>query len=355
MSYIKNSILRLEPYSVPGRPAAIKLNQNESPFDWPPSVKVKILKKLEKTGWNRYPREENPELLTRLAYYAGHSPEGILLGNGSNELIQTAICSFASKEDRILTVRPGFSIYKRVATILDIETIEINLKPDFSFDLQEIIEQAPAASLIFLTSPNNPTGSIISLEDIDYLLQKVDCPVVLDEAYFEFSGTTGQPLLKSYENLIILRTFSKAFGLAGARLGYILGQPVVINQMKKARLPFSVGLFQQTAAEILLAENELVTDLVEKIKAERKRIYEQLLSFKVFKALPSSANFFLLESSTLNAREVFNKLLERDVLVRWFDLPELQNKVRVTVGSPAENDFLINKLRDIEKEVTSCK
>ncbi|MDD8020981.1 MAG: histidinol-phosphate transaminase [Acidobacteriota bacterium] len=355
MSYIKNSILKLEPYSVPGRPAAVKLNQNESPFDWPPAIKEKIFKKLDRTNWNRYPREENTELLTRLADYAGHSSEGILLGNGSNELIQTIICSFASKGDRILTVRPGFSIYKRVATILDIEIIEINLKPDFSFDLQKIIEQAQAAGLIFLTSPNNPTGSMMGLEDIDYLLQKVDLPVILDEAYVEFSGITGQPLLKNYENLIILRTFSKAFGLAGARLGYLLGAPSVVNQLKKARLPFSVGLFQQTAAEILLAENELVTDLVEKIKAERKRIYEELLSFKVFKALPSSANFFLLESSTLNAREVFNRLLERDVLVRWFDLPEFQNKVRVTVGSPAENDFLINKLRDIEKEVTGCR
>ncbi len=355
MTYIKSNILKLEPYSVPGRPTAVKLNQNESPFDWPPAIKEKILKKLEKASWNRYPQEENQELLTRLADYAGHSPEGILLGNGSNELIQTIICSFASQGDRILTIRPGFSIYKRVATTLDIETIEVGLKPDFSFDLQEIAERAAAASLIFLASPNNPTGSMMSLEDIDYLLQKVDSPVILDEAYFEFSGITGQPLLKNYENLIILRTFSKAFGLAGARLGYLLGAPSVINQLKKARLPFSVGLFQQTAAEILLAENELVTDLIEKIKAERKRIYECLLSFKVFKALPSYANFFLLESSILNAYQIFNRLLERGVLVRWFDLPELADKIRVTIGRSEENDFLIEKLRDIEKEVTGCR
>ncbi|MBC7364418.1 MAG: histidinol-phosphate transaminase [Candidatus Aminicenantes bacterium] len=344
-------------YSIPDAGSnLIRLNLNESAYPLPERLKEKILSRLKNAAWHLYPSDRNFSLLSRLASYTGHQPDGILLGNGSNELIQTVAYACCSGGDTLATLKPGFSIYKKVAELIDIKVIEIPLKPDLSFNLEKIIEAGQEARVIFLGSPHNPTGQTLSRQQVEEILTQVSSLVVLDEAYAEFSKETSVPLLSSYDNLLILRTFSKAFRLAGARFGYALGQPETIQALQAARLPFSVGLFQQTAAEVLLEEKDYLQDEIQQTIKERERLFNQLQSFKTFQPFPSRANFLLVKSHCLPAKKIFLRLLAKGILVRIFDspeLPELKDKFRITIGQPQENDCLLAVLQDIEKEVLS--
>ncbi len=329
----------------------IRLNLNESAHPVPNWLKVKILNRLKNTSWHFYPPDQNFSLLSKLASYTGHKPEGILLGNGSNELIQTVAYACCNSGETLATLRPGFSVYKKVADLMDIKVIEIPLTPDLSFNLENIVAAGQEARVIFLGSPHNPTGQTLSRQQVEEILTQVSSLVVLDEAYAEFSKETTVPLLSSYDNLLILRTFSKAFRLAGGRFGYALGQPDTIQALQAARLPFSVGLFQQIAAEVLLEEKDYLQNEIQQTIKERERLFNLLQVFKTLRPLPSKANFLLVESTFLTAEEIFHRLLDRGILVRIFNSPELKNRFRVTIGQPRDNDRLLAALEEIEKEV----
>ena len=332
----------------------IRLNLNESGYPLPDWLKEKILSRLKNSAWHFYPSDHNFSLLSKLANYTGHQPEGILPGNGSNELIQTIAYACCNSGDTLATLTPGFSVYKKVADLMDIKVIEIPLTPDLGFNLESIIAAGQEARVIFLGSPHNPTGQTLSRSQIENILTQAKSLVVLDEAYAEFSGETSVPLLSRFANLLILRTFSKAFRLAGGRFGYALGQPDLIQALKTARLPFSVGLFQQTAAEILLEEKDYLQNEIHQTIKERERLFNQLQAFKTIRPFPSKANFLLVESSCLAAEEIFHRLLNRGILVRIFrssEYPELKNRFRVTIGQPRENDRLLAALQEIEQEL----
>jgi len=329
----------------------IRLNLNESAYPLPDWLKEKILNRLKNTTWHLYPPDHNFSLLSKLASYTGHQPDGILPGNGSNELIQTIAYACCNSGDTLATLKPGFSIYKKVADLMDIKVIEIPLTQDLSFNLESIIEASKEARVIFLGSPHNPTGQILSRPQIEEILTQAKSLVVLDEAYAEFSGETSAPLLSSFDNLLILRTFSKAFRLAGGRFGYALGQPDTIQALKAARLPFSVGLFQQTAAEVLLEEKDYLQNEIQQTIKERERLFNHLQAFKTLWPFPSKANFLLVESSFLTAEEIFHRLLARGILVRIFHSPELKHRFRVTIGDPQENNRLLAALQEIELEM----
>lgn len=348
---IKTNLLNCEEYSLPETNDFIRLNLNESAYPLPDWLKEKILGRFKTTNWHFYPSDNNSTLLSKLADYTGHQPEGILLGNGSNELIQTIVYACGNSGDTIATVRPGFSIYRKVAELMNIRVKEIPLGEDLSFNLEGILASSKEAKIIFLGSPHNPTGQTLSHTQIEKILTETKALVVLDEAYAEFSGETSIPLLSRYDNLLILRTFSKAFRLAGGRFGYLLGQPEIIKALKAARLPFSVGIFQQTAAEILLEEKDYFLNEIKKTVSERDRLFSILKEFKTLRPFPSKANFLLVESSLLTAEEIFHRLFNKGILVRIFHSPELKNRFRVTVGKPEENNLLLKTLLEIEREV----
>lgn len=348
---IKANLLNNEVYSFLESNEFIHLNLNESAYPVPDWIKEKIFARLKQADWHFYPPDNNRSLLSKLADYTGIQPESILLGNGSNELIQTVVYACCNSRETIVTVRPSFSIYRKVAELMRIRVREIPLREDLGFDLERILKASKKARVILLGSPHNPTGQILGPEQIENLLSGTRALVVVDEAYAEFSGQSSIPFVSRFRNLIVLRTFSKAFRLAGGRFGYAVGEERLIKALKAARLPFSVGIFQQVAAETLLEEKEFFLNEIQKTIFERERLYKALRELKTFKPFPSQANFLFVVSTDLPAREIFRRLLAKRILIRIFSLPELENSFRVTVGKPEENDRLLGELQEIEKEV----
>ncbi|MGB4704982.1 MAG: histidinol-phosphate transaminase [Candidatus Saccharicenans sp.] len=328
----------------------VRLNLNESSLDLPLSLKNKIWRRLKNLSWNRYPEEENQELLTALANYCHQPAENILPGNGSNELIEALIKSIAP-DGLIIIFRPSFSIYSRQLRVTGKNFVEIKLDLDKGYAAGTWLdEKIPSADLIFIDCPNNPVGCVISSELLKEILNRAKGLVVVDEAYAEFSEFSYISWVQQYDNLAVLRTLSKAFRLAGARFGYLISAKSNIDRIKKARLPFSVGIFPQAAALVAINEREFILKQVKKIKKERERVFNCLSKLSQFKPLPSRANFLLVQSKRLSAREVSSKLQAMGVLVRIFDLPELKNYFRVTIGSRPENDIFLESIYSLERE-----
>ncbi len=350
MSPVKRAVRLLEEYAVCQDPCPVKLNQNESPLDLPPELKQAALARLSRVPWNRYPAAAAAGLTERLSDYAGFPADGILVGNGSNELIQALITAVCDSGDALVTVSPGFSVYKRVGAAMNVRALEVPLREDFSFDVEAIIERGRAARLVILASPNNPTGTVLGLDDIDRLAGSVAGLVAVDEAYYEFHGQTAVPLIAGRENLVVLRTLSKALGLAGLRLGYLLGGPGIVRDLNKAKLPFSVGILQQAAALEILERKPLVEGLVREIVRERDRLFEEMRRLPGIVPFPSRANFILFESRAVPAADVFRRLIDGGVLIRPFSGPLLENKLRVTVGTAGENSAFLSCLGRICRE-----
>ncbi len=343
MKNLKRSIINLPAYEVPQK-ARIKLNQNESPYDIPAEHKREILERIKKIPWNRYPLDDLIKLKERLSIYTQHPEQGIMVSNGSNELILAIMLATCDKGDNIAFVTPGFAIYKYFAQILNFNIFEIPLKKDFSFDVDAIIRKALSTKIMFFASPNNPTGTAMEIYMIEEIVKRARGLVVIDEAYYEFHKLTAQRLLDKYRNLLILRTFSKAFGLAGIRLGYALGNAVVIKHIAKAKPPFSVGIFQQVAGNFMLGKKRFVQDTAAKIIDERERIFKILNNTPEIAPIPSRANFILFGLKRISGLDLFHYLYKKGILVRRFNHPYLENMLRVTIGKKEENNIFIRNL-----------
>jgi len=346
MIRIKNSVIQLPAYEVPQK-ARIKLNQNESPYDIPAEYKSEILNRLRKISWNRYPVENPQDLKRELSDYTGHPVEGIVVGNGSNELILACMLATCDKGDRVTVIRPGFAIYPYLARILQLKIDKVPLHSDFRFDIKKLLSSVKNSKIAFFATPNNPTGTTIDIDGIEEVLRIKKSIVVVDEAYYEFHGLTCQRLLDRYKNLLILRTFSKAFGIAGARLGYLLCDPDVAKHMVKAKPPFSVGIFQQVVAEYLLSKKRFILDTVQKIVTEREKVFNRLNSIPWIMPIPSRANFILFWVKNYSSIDFFHRLYKKGILVRRFNDPDLKNFLRVTIGKPEENKEFIKKIEQI--------
>jgi histidinol-phosphate aminotransferase len=329
---VRQAIARLTSYVVPQDNVLVKLNQNESPYDLPKTIKQEIINRLIDVPWNRYPAGDARILTEALAEYTQFPVDGISIGNGSNEMLYAVFTAICDQGDRILLVSPGFSMFHRLARIMDLEILDIPLLNDFQFDIPQIIRKAHQAQLVVLATPNNPTGTVLDHDAINEILGSTDGVVVIDEAYYEFHKESAQRLSNKFDNLIITRTFSKAFGLAGIRLGYVLSQPHVAREIEKAKLPFSVGIFQQSVGEIVLKHSALLEDIVKEIIHERELLF---------------AKFILFEVQHRSALETFDALYKNGVLVRHFESDQIGNMLRVTIGKSDENEKFINCLLEI--------
>ncbi len=328
----------------------IRLNLNESSLDLPGELKKKILENLKKLPWNRYPDEASPELRQALAGYCKVKKENILLGNGSNDLIQNIIRAFGCSRPIIL-FKPSFSIYAREARIQQANYLEITIQPGQGYQAGSWLKNLSSAGLIFLDSPNNPLGCTINSNFLRTVLDNIRGIAVVDEAYAEFADRSYCSWVGRHKNLIILRTFSKAFRLAGARFGYLVASEELVNQVRRVQLPFSVGIFQQVAALTVLNQKYLILNQAARTRKERQRLFNRLQTFKHFEPLPSKANFILVRSRNFPAAEVYNFLRKKGILVRIFDLPELSHFFRVTVGTTRENNCFLDALETLEKEI----
>lgn len=334
---IRKEVKRLKGYALSQPPHQIKLNQNESPYDLPPALKKRVLERLAELCWNRYPAPFCDPLRKKIAEKEGWDSEGVLVSGGSNILIQAVVIA-ASVKGKILTVTPGFSLYEIEGALLGNRVLTVPLcKEDFSLPLDVFLKRIKKENpqIVFLANPNAPTGNLFGEEDLLAVLKTARGLVVVDEAYYPFSEFTLRPHLKRFSNLILIRTFSKAFSLGGVRLGYLLGSPKVVSEVLKVVLPFSVGALSQAIGEVVLADESYVPALVREIIEQREWLYGKLREIPSLKVYPSRANFILFQ--TASHRQVFEKILRAGILIRDVSSPHLPKALRVTVGSPEEN------------------
>lgn len=345
---IKPRVRELKAYALSPDRASIKLNQNENPFDLPSRIQEETLRRMKARSWSRYPDFIPISLHEKLAAFSNWKTDGIVAGNGSNELTQATLMVTVTEGKKVLISEPTFALYRQVTTVLGGEIISVPLNENLSFDvaaLREAIEKEEP-DIVILCSPNNPTGCSIDIDDLKSLLEISRGLFVIDEAYWEFSEKNVLPLLSSYKNLILFRTFSKAMALAALRVGFLLAAPEIAREISKAVLPYNLNAFSQTAAEISVElYEEEIKPLTKKIIDERERLFSKIQNINGFMPVKTEANFFIVRSE-IEPKKVFRELLKRDILIRDVSgYPMLKDYFRVSVGTPNENDALVKALR----------
>lgn len=350
LSCIRPSVREIKPYAMTEVDYQTKLNQNENPFDLPDSLKNEILTRFTRLAWNRYPSFTTETLRTKIAEKEGVAPEMVLIGNGSNELLQLVCAILLGPGQSLLLAQPTFQLYAQLGRVLGAEIVNLDLNADFSFPVEKILSanRQQAFPLQIFCSPNNPTGSVLSLDEIIAILKMARGIVAIDEAYFDFHGVSALSLLPQFPNLVLTRTFSKAFGLAGLRLGYLIAPAPLATEIYKAKLPYNLNLFSELTALTLLDHPELVQTRIQQILQQRDELIRSLRELPELTVYPTHANFFLLQTP-LAPSALFDQLLADGILVRNVSKnhPLLADKLRVSVGSPAENARLVQSLRRI--------
>lgn len=350
LRFIRPAVRREHAYHVGSAPdVTVKLNQNECPYDLPEDLKRELLEALLQTPFNRYPTEQPDRLRAALAEHLGHDPEGLLIGNGSNELTYTLGLALVAPGVRVVLPRPMFALYGTMVRLFGGEGVGVPPRPDLSFDADALAETVARVrpALTVLASPNNPTGLAMTPDEIERVAAASSGFVLVDEAYIEFTEEpSAQTLLGRYPNVLVMRTFSKAFGLAGLRVGYLMGRPEVIAELLKARLPFMVDRFAETVAMTLLRRPELVRARIEEIKTSCRRLTADLQALDGVEVIPSQTNFVLFRTP-LAPPTVMTSLSARGVLVRDMSgYPELPDFLRVNAGTPAENQVFVAALKE---------
>lgn len=338
---VRKNVSSLTAYSAKEIPCRVKLDANESPFGFEESLKA-----VEKINTNRYPDPEAKRVIGLLARDLKVGHDNILQGNGSDELIYYLIATFGGP---VLYPVPTFSMYGIIAQALGEKTIGIPLDREFDIDMEKTLAaiKREKPRLIFLSSPNNPTGNCFSSESILKIIEASRGLVVVDEAYQPFSSRRGfLPLLGDYENLVIMRTLSKV-GLAALRLGFLVAGSEIIAEVNKVRLPFNVNALSQAVAERALKEKKKIKVFIREIVSERDRLIGGMEKIEGVRPFPSEANFILFEVG--DAGSVYSALLERGILVRNMQ-EAVPGCLRVTVGTRGENDTFLRALAAVARE-----
>lgn len=365
-SFIREELLNLSAY-IPtpiseNHKQLIRLDANESPYNLPLELKAKLASFYEQEiETNRYPDGSHFVLKKLIVNYVNESinqgdlfdSNNISIGNGSDELIRSVLMATClNNQGSILVANPTFSMYKILAESLGINTVCIERnETDFSWDINkanEAINNANANNLpirvVFVVHPNSPTANCLTAEEISWLKGlSSDILVVVDEAYYEFSQQTLVGELKNHPNWLILRTFSKAFRLAGHRVGYAIASPVIINILEKLRLPYNLPTFSQLAAQFALENRQLILAAVTEIMREKERVFQELSKINELKIWPSDANFIycrLAENANYeNHQNILNQLKEKNILIR-----HTGGGLRISIGTPQENDYLLTAI-----------
>ena len=351
---IRASVRALARYHFTPRTSSVKLDQNESPFDLPAELKEAALERLRSAAWHRYPELHARSLEEALAARHDWDPDGVVVSNGSNVLLQ-ALVIVAGIGQTVLTVAPTFSVYAMQARLLGAELIEEPLEGDaFALPRRRLLEAMEGRrGVAFLADPAAPTGNVHPPEVLEELVRAGGDAwlTVIDEAYAEFAGTDHLGLVRRHRQAIAVRTLSKAFALAGARLGYALMSPELAAEVRKGLLPFSVSSLQSAVALTVLENPSYLHDRVAAAVRQRERLYEGLAALPGVEPFASRTNFVLFRVA--DAERVHEGLLERGVVVRRQDhLPGLQGCLRVSAGSAADTDAFLDALqRVLSREV----
>jgi histidinol-phosphate aminotransferase len=349
-------IRRLEPYQgvrsmdamvqQAGIPAekVIRLNGNENPYGPSPRA-VEALGKFH--NYNYYPDPDQRRLREVLSDYVGLPPEQIVAGNGSDEIIDLLMRMFLGPGENIIIPSPTFGMYAVSAGINAGEAIAVERDENFEIDVEAMRRAiTPKTKGFFIPSPNNPTGNVATEAQIRGLLD-TGLLVAMDEAYYEFCGSTFLPLLQEYSNLVVIRTFSKWAGLAGLRIGLGVMQPDLAQIMFSVKPPYNVTLAAEVALLASLEDRPNLLERVHRIVTERDRMMTLLNNIKGLKAWPSQANFILIQLPTGRGEEIYEKLCNRGIFLRYFNSERLKDHIRTTVGLPHETDAVVDALGEL--------
>jgi histidinol-phosphate aminotransferase len=326
----------------------LKLDANENPYGCSPRVRKAL---AAYPYLNIYPDAEQTELREALADYVGLGPEYIVAGNGSDELIDLLLRAFLGVGDEVITTLPTFDMYRFCTQVCRGKIVEVIRAADFRVDVAAIQKAVTSKTrLIFIANPNNPTGTLIPRKDILSLL-KIGLPLAIDEAYFEFSGETVLNLVPRYDNLIVLRTFSKWAGLAGLRVGYGVFSPRLAEVLLKIKPPYNVNMAAMLAAKVSLKDRAYLLGTVKKMINERGRLLRKLERLSFLRPVPSRANFILCEVIRGQARNIQDELEKQGILIRYYAIPLLRNYIRISVGKPEHTDRIIQALQELGEKI----
>lgn len=345
MNYRKN-LENLPSYDGVEKDYRIKINANESTLNLPPLVAERVQNRLSYIAFNRYPNFEYHDLVEQIAKNFSVAESQILLGNGSSEIIEKIFYAFGGDNKKILYPVPSFSMYKIYAKAAEAEGVEFYLDKNFDLNVDNFIEKISEIkpNLAVICNPNNPTGNFLLPEQIEKILQKTDCILLLDEAYIEFFGKSSVNLIKKYKNLIVARTFSKAYGLAGARVGYMIADEEIAKIIAKTFMPYHMNSLSLATADIIFQMRDEFIPRIQMIIFERKRMFERLKNLQNLEVFPSQTNFILIRHEKADE---LNKFLESlDIGVRFFDNEILKNCLRISIGTRPENDEVFDAIKN---------
>ncbi|MEX2525495.1 MAG: histidinol-phosphate transaminase [Gammaproteobacteria bacterium] len=349
---IRDDVRAISAYPVPDSQGLLKLDAMENPYTWPEELKRIWLEKLRDVPINRYPDADARRLKMKLAANFGiPDDQALILGNGSDEIIQFVILALARPGAVVLAPEPTFVMYRNLAQAARIDFVGVPLnRDDFSLDtdamLAAVEKHKPA--VIFLARPNNPTGNLFDEEGVLQIIEAAPGLVVVDEAYHAFARETFLPRIADHDHLLVMRTLSKQ-GLAGLRLGFLAGRPEWIHEFDKLRLPYNIGSLTQASVEFILDHVDVLNDQATLIRQEREVLTADLRELDGVGVWPSAANFILIRTETRSGPEVFEALKEKGVLVKNLHGadPSLANCLRVTVSTPEENQTFLEALKAV--------
>jgi histidinol-phosphate aminotransferase len=348
VSYFRENIEKArgyEPGFQPKQGDVIKLNTNENPY-LPSPRAMEVLTGIKAEQLRRYPDPLAGAFRQAAAEVNGVKPENIMCCNGGDELLSIALRAFCDSKRAVAYPVPTYTLYSVLAQLQDCRTIEVPFDGEFNLPVKLVKSKA---ALTIICNPNAPSGSFINVGELACLADEISGALLIDEAYVDFAEQNGASLIKEQENVIILRSMSKGYSLAGLRFGYAIAHPDLIAGLMKLKDSYNVDAIAIAAATAAIKDQEYFRKNVEKVKKSRELLSAQLRALK-FGVPKSFANFVLAESRTKKASEIYDRLVQRNIYVRHFNQPGLENKLRITVGADEQNDRLVLALKEILSE-----
>ena len=353
MGYFRKNIEKVkgyEPGFQPKETDVIKLNTNENPY--PPSPEVlKVLAEISPERLRKYPDPLGNEFRQAAAEINSVSSDDIMCCNGGDDLLTMAFRAFCDKNRPVAYPVPTYSLYPVLAKLQNCKAIEIPFDAEFNLPAKLA---STAASLTIICNPNAPSGSFVSVDELASLADELSGILLIDEAYVDFAEDNCTRLVKEFDNIIILRSLSKGYGLAGLRFGYAIAQSDLIKGLMKVKDSYNVDAVALAVATAAIKDQKYFAETTEKVKKTRGTLIEQLRDLG-FEVLQSHSNFVLAKCKNCKADVIFNKLKERMIYIRYFNLPGLDDKLRITVGTDEQNNILISTLKEILSEETDAK
>lgn len=352
VDFLRPEAAALPPYQPFPSGAKVKLDMNENPLPLPEPVRRAAVELAGRLNFARYGDSPASTLRAALAAYAGVRPDMVFCGNGSDEIIHLILSAFGARSRRVILPRPTFVTFRREAILSGAELLEVPLAPaeaaePFALDIDRVIKLAQEKpSIVFVVNPNNPTGNLLPRESLLRILTETESLLVVDEAYYEYAGVTLAGEVARHPRLAVMRTLSKAFGLAGLRLGYVIAQPEVVAALDRVRLPFNVNMFTQGLAQAAVENAALFQPQVAALLAERDKLWHGLAALPGVHPFPSHTNFILF-TVPQPPSAVWRKLFAAGVLILDVSRdPLLKNCLRVSTGTAEENAVFLEALAD---------